>query len=268
MRVEVLVSTMNQNENNQLQKEMNLKNNYVIINQITKNSIDIPKDVIEDTRKFISYKERGLSKSRNKAIKNSNADICVLADDDMFYTEDYEEIIEEGYKKYVDADIIAFFVDNEDKSKNKKILKEGRVNFLKSMKISSVQITFKKESIINKKIKFNEKFGTGAQYFFGEENIFLSKCLQAGLKIYYIPRKIATLKISNSSWFKGHTKENYNVAGAVYYEMSNFLYPILIIQFVIRKKKLYKEYLKPKQVMQYMFEGVKKYKKELKNNEQ
>lgn len=264
MKVDVLVSTMNQETNYELQNEMNLHDNYVIINQITKPSINIPQDISDLTKKFISYKGKGLSKSRNKAIENSFADICALADDDMYYEKDYEEKIIEAYQKYKKADIIAFIVEYEDKSKEKKVQKEGKIGFLRSMKISSVQITFKRLSICNKDISFNENFGAGEKYYFGEENIFLADCLRKGLKIYYVPVKIATLRISESTWFKGHTEENYNISGAVFYEMSKLLYPLLIMQFVIRKKWMYGKYLKPMQVMKYMFEGVKKYKREKK----
>lgn len=210
----------------------------------------------------MSYYDKGLSKSRNIAIKKSNADICILADDDLYYTNNYKKSVEAAYLKHKDADIIAFVVKHENKKSEKKVMKEGRIGFIKSMKISSVQITFKRESIINNNIKFNEKFGAGAKYYFGEENIFLAECLKKGLKIYYVPVKIATLKDSESTWFKGHTKENYNISGAVYYEMSKYLYPLLILQFVVRKKSLYGKYLSPQDILKYMFEGVKKYKKE------
>lgn len=262
MTIDVLIATMNQKEHTQLLKDMNIKDNYVIINQIIKKEIQKPTDIEKEREKFYSFYDKGLSKSRNMAIGKSDADICIIADDDMYYTEDYEKTISDAYEKYKDADIIAFVVEHENTKDEKNVMKEGRIHFVKSMKISSVQITFKRKSIINKNIKFNENFGAGAKYYLGEENIFLAKCLQKGLKIYYVPKKIATLRISNSTWFKGHTEENYNIAGAVYYEMSKYLYPALIIQFVLRKKWLYGKYLKPKQVMKYMFEGVKKYKRE------
>ena len=266
MKIDVLISTMNQNDEKKLMKNINVKENYIVINQITdeENAKLIQKS--EKNSKIFSYKGKGLSKSRNQAIEMSDADICVISDDDMYYTSDYAEIITKAYNKYKNADIIAFVVANEDKEKEKKVQKEGKVGFIKSMKISSVQITFKRNSIVKNNIKFMEDFGAGAKYYFGEENIFLTECLRRGLKIYYVPEKIATLRKSESTWFKGHTRKNYNISGAVYYNMSKIFYPILIIQFVLRKKWLYGKYLKPIQVFKYMFEGVKKYKNEEKNN--
>ena len=57
-------------------------------------------------------------------------------------------------------------------------------------------------------------------------------------------------------------KKGIENSGEVYYEISKYLYPLLILQFVVRKKSLYGKYLSPQDILKYMFEGVKKYKKE------
>lgn len=260
-KIEILISTINQEHYEKLISKMNINGNCIMINQIIDNKLYLPEPIINEKIKFLSYKERGLSISRNKAIQNADATICVIADDDMYYENDIEHIVLEAYKKHPDADIIAFDVDNEDKSNRKKILRSGKVHFIKSMKISSVQITFKKDSILKNNIKFKENFGAGAQYYFGEENIFLSECLRKKLKIYYEPQKIATL-IANteSTWSKDSTPEHWNIQGMVYYEMSKLFYPLLILQFAIRKRSLYINTITTWEIIKYMFDGVRKYK--------
>ena len=74
---------MNQN-NIEFLKNMNIKNDIVVINQTNYNQMRIIKNETQKI-KFISVNEKGLSKSRNMAIENSRADICVLADDDFKY---------------------------------------------------------------------------------------------------------------------------------------------------------------------------------------
>lgn len=260
MKCEVLVSTMNKKSKKELIKSLRI-NCCTIINQITNRDMKYPKDDTISSQKFLSFKEKGLSKSRNKAIENCSSDICVIADDDMYYVDEYEKIIKDAYKKYPDADLIAFVVDNEDVLHKKRILKEGRVGYLRSMKLQSVQVTFKRASIIKNNIKFDESFGTGSTYYWGEENIFLFDCLRSNLKIYYVPQKIATLKISNSSWNKDNTVEHYKIQGTIYYRMSNIIYPILIIQFAIRKRNIYKNDMSMFKVIKSMFQGAKEYKK-------
>lgn len=259
MKTEVLVATMNQTNKEDLIKSLRI-NDCIIINQITK-KIDLPKNDIDSNQKFLSFKEKGLSKSRNKAIKYSTNDISIICDDDMYYEENYENIIISAYEKYKDADIIAFVVDNENLSKRKPILPEKKINYLSSMKLQSVQITFKRKSIIENKITFDEEFGTGSKYYWGEENIFLFDCLRKGLKIYYVPNKIATLKISESSWNKDNTPEHYKILGAIFYRMSKIIYPLLIIQFALRKRRIYIKDMSAFSVVKNMFVGANLYKK-------
>lgn len=262
MKCEVIVSTMNKTNKKEIVDLLNI-NDCVIINQITED-IKVKEDDTKSNQKFLSFKEKGLSRSRNKGLINSSNDICIIADDDMYYESDYEENVLKAYEKYKNADIIAFVVDNENKEHKKKILKEGKINFLKSMKLQSVQITFKRNSIINKYLKFDEKFGAGSTYSWGEENIFLFDCIRKGLKVYYCPIKIATLLDTGiSSWDRENTKEHYMNQGAIYYRMSKVLYPILIMQFVLRKRRIYSKDMTAFSVLKSMFKGAKTYKRSI-----
>lgn len=259
MKIEVLISTMNLKKPEELIKKENIKSS-VIINQTQDIAFE---DIYEGDNRVYSYQEKGLSKSRNRALENSRADICVIADDDLRYEEDYEEIIKEGYKKYPQADIIAFYVDNIDKKRKRKMRKEGKINLFTSMRIQSVQLTFRRKSVVEKKIEFNENFGSGAELNSGEENIFLAECIRKGLKIYYIPKKIATIQDNNSSWFKGYNEKYLNVKGATFYEISKKWYPLIILQFAIRKREKYNKEIKIRNAIKYMFEGVKIYKRKI-----
>ena len=260
MKCEVLVSTMNNLTKKQVINDIRI-NDCVIINQITKNIGKVESDCVDNKQKFLSFYEKGLSKSRNKALSNSTKDICIISDDDMFYVDDYEKIILEAYNNHPDADIIAFIVDRENKKYKAKIKAEKRISWLKSMKLSSVQLTFKRNSIIENKIHFDERFGAGSIYPWGEENIFLFDCLRKGLKIYYVPIKIATLyDTDESTWDKKNDEKHYNNQGAIYYRMSSKFYWVLIIQFALRKRRIYAKDISTIKVIKAMFIGAKKFK--------
>ena len=157
MRIEVLVSTMNQ-KNIELVKKMNIKSDALIINQTNYDGIENYKF---DNKKFtlINCNEVGLSKSRNKALANATGDICIIADDDVVYNDKYCEVVKSAYKKYYDADIIVFEVPTTNQErKQKKAIKNEYISYLKSGKISSFQITFKRKSLIDNNIKFDEMF--------------------------------------------------------------------------------------------------------------
>lgn len=258
MVVETLIAAMNLkdvNENENLIKNMNVKGKSITINQITKDGIDIFSDINKENR-IISFKEKGLSKSRNKAISNSIGDICIIADDDMIYEDNCEEIIKNSYDKYKDADIIAFYVESLNKERPLHKLNEGKLSFKDTLKLASVQITFKKESFIKKGLKFNEIFGAGARYNCGEENILLSDACKKGMNIYFVNEKIANVLNETSTWWSGIFDENYfKVKGACYYMIDKENYKKLIDDFATRKYDIYKNNFSRQQAIDFMLEG-------------
>lgn len=260
MKVEVLVSTMNQTDFS-LIKKMNIKTDALIINQCDKeekNEIMLNGNTI----RMFSYNERGLTKSRNKAIENSDGDICVVADDDLNYVDNYEQLIINAYKKYPEASIIAFDVPSTNNSRPTSSLSEGNIDFLHTLKVSSFQITFKLKEINYKGIRFNEYFGAGARYTCGEEHIFLSEALKKGLKIKYVNSKIAYVDHNESTWFNGFDEKLFRTKGAMFYQMSPKLSYLLILQYAVRKFHLYSEHTNFFTAFRYMVNGLKEYKTE------
>ncbi len=262
MRLQVLLSIMNDSNPIKKIEKMNIKCNYVIVNQVLNKKIKLTNDSYKNS-KIISVNDRGLSKSRNLALKNSTDEILLFSDDDMSYVDDLESKIISAYEKYDDADAIAFIVKNI----NRKIkYKVSKINFFQSLKISSVQLTVKSSSIKNNNILFDENFGSGSKYFMGEENIFLSDCLRKKMKIYFVPIEIGELHfLNNSKWFKGYNYEYFLSKGAVFYRISNLIYPLLILLFAFRKKSLYINNVTTLNAIKYMFNGVKDYKEYIKN---
>lgn len=261
--IQVLIATMRCEDFN-LHKKMNVTRNALVINQTgIINDDDDKVLVLDQNTKYISTNQIGLSKSRNKALHNATADICVISDDDMIYKDNFEEIVIDAYEKNLDADIIVFKVTRINGREKKFSNSFKRINFFSSLKISSVEITFKRNSILDKGIKFNELLGAGANYYMGEENNFLISCLKNGLKIYYVPIEIATVDMSESTWFKEYDREYFFARGGSYAAMFPIVFPIIAFQFIIRKKKTLK--LSNKKIIKayyYSLVGAISYKKE------
>lgn len=224
-------------ENYDIIKKSNIKSDVLIVNQTFEDSEWNTKINKRDIR-VINTTTRGLSKSRNIALKNTNAEICLLSDDDEYFMNDCEERIVKAFDKLPYADVIAFKIKNLSKKLPKKICKIGK---LKSLRLSSVQLAFRTESIIKTNIEFDENIGAGTLYSSGEENKFLYDCLSKGLKIYYVPITIAFMKESSSSWFNGYNEEYFKNKGAItrYFmgKRFSFLYGLY---FIVTKYSLYK----------------------------
>lgn len=257
MKLQTLVSTMGKTDKELIHK-MNLLSDSVIINQCGLESSEVLKFADYEVL-WINSGETGLSKSRNLAIDRATSDICLLADDDLVYDENYDRIILEEFSNHPDIDILTFQVEGTDRIFKKYHSRSKRLNYITSLKVASVEIAFRRKRIIEKSVRFNEMFGAGAKHKMGEENIFLYECLKKGLKIKYIPKKIARIHVGDSSWFKGYTEAYFKDLGAAFAEMSDFFSVLLIIQFSFRKYRLYKSSIGCIKALKAMFEGRHRY---------
>lgn len=230
MKLEVLLSCMNQTDIS-IVSESNLKCDVLVINQTKHNNYFENNNV-----RLICTDEKGLSKSRNKAISNARGDICLLSDDDEFFYDGFENIILEKYKA-LNADIIIFNISNYHKKIKEK---EHRMKRLELLKVSSVQISFRLKSIKNV-LMFDEKLGAGTTNGFGEETKFLLDAYKKKLRIYYVPIDIGELKTSVSSWFKGYDYYYFYRRGKIIrYLLGMFLGSLYSFYFLLFKHSKYK----------------------------
>lgn len=263
---QVLLSILNMDDENYIDT-LNLTSDAVVINQCDTDSERVCErrsvNGSNQTVKYVCTNERGLSRSRNMAIENATADICILCDNDVVYVDDYQKLILESFEKYDDADIIVFYIKRKEKPVPN-YFSVKRMDYLSVLKIFSPEIAFRRESV--KDIKFNTDFGAGSgKYIMGEENIFLYDALKAGKKIYYVPIKIAELKEVASTWFSEYNEKFFISRGANYAAMSKVMSHFLIWQFAARKTSLYKENLTIKQALKYMYKGRSEYLKSCKS---
>ncbi len=131
---------------------------------------------------MVSLTEVGLSKSRNRLLQQATGDVCVFADDDLVYEPDYLDRLEQVYSS-MDMDICAFY--RKERTIRRRLF---NCKTLDLFSISSCEISFRRASIIDKGIYFDEQFGLGSgRYEIAEETIWLHDCLQGNVKIMRYP---------------------------------------------------------------------------------
>lgn len=214
----------------------------------------------QDNIKMMNFNEKGLSKSRNRAIENSTEDICIITDDDVIFKNRIFKEIERIFKEYPDIDIFTFKYDKYNKNLNKSYKNEPFIhNKFSIAKVSSIEIAFRRKSIIENNIKFDEHFGLNSKYLSGEENIFLKDALDKELKVMYYPLIIAEHpdETSTSTW---NDKKIFS-KGALFYRLYGTLAYVLSLVFGIKKYKEYKNDYFLLDFMKLMYNGLKDYKK-------
>lgn len=260
MKICVLISCMYQHDWHIIQKS-NIQTDVVVINQCNQNKIE--QFTFQNARgkecqaKFIHTTERGLSKSRNMALRNATGDICLICDDDECLHDNYEQLILEGYQDCCDPDVLAFSLLRKN-LRHKKIYPtiQKTLNFQQILRTSSLQISFKRTVIINNQITFDEKMGSGTGNGGGEEVKFLLDCRRKKLKLFYHPNCIATINPGESKWFNGYTNHFFENLGWSSRRIHGaFLSFIYCFYFVISHQTLYKKENSFYNALKYIYKG-------------
>ena len=185
----------------------NVQSDVVVVNQCDHDALEEFDFINKKGRtchcKFINTTERGLSRSRNMAIKNAWGDICQICDDDEVMADDGEEIILRAYDENPDAGLIAFALIRNDNGKSYPEEKKS-LGFRQILKTSSLQLTFSRNLMRKYGIQFDEKMGSGTGNGGGEENKFMFDWKKAKAKMLYYPDIIGTVNPGPSQWFSSY----------------------------------------------------------------
>jgi glycosyltransferase involved in cell wall biosynthesis len=187
MRLELLVATLN----NRIEHFKEISKKYPELKVTLINQSAEPLQIDSEQFTVKSFQEVGLSKSRNRALESASGDVCVVCDEDVDFTADFQATIAKAYEALPDADLISFQIITPEgepyKTYKKKTFAHNKVSILR---VSSIEVTFKRKSIEKHQLTFDERFGLGSEIKGGEENIFLADALRKGLKLYSFPGPI------------------------------------------------------------------------------
>lgn len=242
MEIEFLVSTVNRTNLDFLvpmfQHMQGESYRVLVINQC----IAIPLTVLKPENpaiRCISVAERGLSKSRNLAIKNAVGELCVIADDDVVFLPGTTEIISKAFTEQ-EADLVQLQVRTPDNSPYKNYRNQSFVirGQLQLMRISSIEIVFKRKPVVANGCWFNEQMGLGADYTAGEEILFLHSCFKKKLRLVSVPVPFVVHPKESSG--KVFHRNNVLADGILFARLFPFLFLLVDLYFSLKRYKRYR----------------------------
>ncbi len=253
MKLEILLSCMHQNDESIVHRSA-ITGNVLVINQCDR-AEEKTFRTEHGVARIISTAQRGLTRSRNMAISRSHGDVCLLCDDDEVFVPGYEEKILAAYEDNPQADVIIFKMRGRKPSFPDRVME---LKFPKTMKVSSWQISFRRESLLRTGVRFDELLGAGTGNGAEEELKFLTDCRRAGLRIFYVPVEIAEVITSESTWFHGFTEEFFVNRGATTrYILGYHLAVLYGVYYVVRKRTLYAGEITPGKALRAIFRGIR-----------
>lgn len=218
MRLQVLVSTMHQTDHSLL-KRMNIQSDAIIINQCDINQFE-EFEYKGHKVKWYSLAERGVGLSRNTALQRADAEILLFADDDVTYSDGYATMVLEFFEKNKDISLATFNLMSQNSKRPEYIdVKDHRIHFFNCLKYGATRIAVRREAIVASGISFSLLFGGGAIHQAGEDNLFMTQCLQYGLRAKASSSMLGFVKQENSTWFNGYNEKYYTDRGSLFRAM-------------------------------------------------
>lgn len=257
-KFEVLCVTMGRKDFN-LYNTMNLNSDVVFANQCD-NTMYSEKIIDGNKVKMISTETRGVGVNRNLAVMYATAEICLMSDDDMVYRDGYEKLIIEEYERHPEADIIIFNIGTTTPEFGRiptVTKKYKKLNTFSRCPYGAPRISFRLNSVKTSNIEFSTYFGGGCLYSNGEDSIWLSQMMNAGLKIYISPIFIGDVSYEQTTWEISDEGEKLYTKGAMYSAGRKKFKHLFVLYYSILKK--YKN-ISPYNAWKLMQAGIKGYK--------
>ena len=253
--LEILISTKERDNldflGNIFMNNNSHSNSVLIINQTDNIDFSCPTN---DNIKLINRNEIGLSKSRNLAIQNSTADICLVADDDVVYEKDFDKIVINAFCENPKADIITFMMKDFDGNLFKKYPKIELHDKKTLSSVNSVVIAFKRKSIISNNLLFDESFGLGSTFQTADEYVFLRDSLDLNLNIIFHNKVILSHPVNSSGKEVGSDRILF-AKGALFYKYHHLFSLLKLAHYVYLMFKF--KYISFNQIVPKYLLGIK-----------
>ncbi|MDA5095387.1 glycosyltransferase family 2 protein [Aliiroseovarius sp. KMU-50] len=130
----------------------------------------------------------GVANSRNAVIAEARGHIIWFADDDLHYDTSLFQRIITAMNKHPDCQAITFPSHNADGRPRKRFpSKFEYLTLFSAGKYATFEIAVRTDSLRQSEVRFDARFGAGAEYPFGDEYIFLADLLHLGGQIGHVP---------------------------------------------------------------------------------
>jgi glycosyltransferase involved in cell wall biosynthesis len=234
--------------------------NVLIINQTTEDKILTSE---KENIRVVNVFDKGLSKSRNLAIKNAVGEICFITDDDVEYLPKAIETAIKAYKEYPEASLISFQFLNQNGEQKTLYQKQSGVqnNLLHKQHLHSIEITLRPKVLLKHDIQFNTCFGIGALFHSGEEQVLRDDLVLADLQVVFYKKNIVKHNDEASVALES-SKEFTRAITAVKYRLHKKLIYIWLIRYIwLLLKRRVINFSQTKQIWLYGVKAVSDYKR-------
>ncbi len=209
---------------------------YLVSWQLPDGDCPIPPELRRPDFRIVKSATAGLSCNRNLSINNASAPICLISDDDIDYKEEALLLIISKFAENPDIDIATFQYSGADS----KYYPSYSFNLKKPAKgyyATSFEIAFRLKSVLKTGIRFNERFGIGAEFPAGEEDLWIFDLLKSGLNGVYFPEIIAVHAGETTGTRRALDPDIIRTKGAVFRHTHHISWSLRMIAHALRHSR-------------------------------
>lgn len=182
----------------------------------------------------IELKNKGVAKSRNAAISNTDTEYLLFGDDDIEFSESGITSAINVFNSNPHISILLMqAVDETGKLRKTYPTKSHALKLTNSAKAATYEMMVRISDIKSSGIKFDENFGAGAPNYLGDEYIFIADAIRAGLKGQFEPIVIATHPTQSSGSLRNSAVDR-SARAKVFTRVFGILAPLMRLLFLTK----------------------------------
>lgn len=201
---------------------------------VVQSSTSLATNQLRSKYKRIELSSRGVAKSRNAAISNTETKYLLFGDDDIIFNEHSIHKAIQYLEKHSDISILLLqTVDEKNVLRKSYPSKAHDLKLTNSAKAATYEMIIRVEDFKSKSIYFDENFGAGAKNYLGDEYIFIADGLRAGLKGRFLPIVIATHPAESSGNLR-NTKADALARSKIFTRVFGIWAPFMRLLFILK----------------------------------
>jgi hypothetical protein len=177
---------------------------------------------------------KGVAKSRNIVLKNTQTKYLLFADDEITFLSD-------GIKSavaYLEANqacdlVLAQAIDTNGVLRKAYPSKEVKLTKFNSAKAATYEMIVRTESIRSKGVAFDETFGAGVENYLGDEYIFITDLIKKGGTATFLPVTLA-IHPEESSGSRWGTESDLRARAQVFQRVFGGIAPLIRAGFYMK----------------------------------
>ena len=178
--------------------------------------------------------EKGVAKSRNVVLNNTQTKYLLFADDEIVFLSDGIKSAIAYLESNPNCDLVlAQAVDTKGLLRKAYPEAETKLTRFNSAKAATYEMIVRVEAVREKNISFDENFGAGVQNYLGDEYIFITDLLKNGGKATFLPVTIA-IHPEESSGSRWGTESDLRARAQVFQRIFGVTAPLIRIAFYLK----------------------------------